>query len=112
MANTPSWVHDLADELADEIAATADRVAAELAPPPDAYDGPTVSRAQYLEHARRASLADPTYLQRDYDRMAPVVMTLPDGTPVRAPTGVKNFTEKWRLARPDLYLAAASREGV
>lgn len=116
MAERDAWIADLADDLLKEMLSTAEAVAAEAAPPEVAYDGRTVSRAEYLEHARVQSLADPTYLQRDLDRMAPASIPFPDGTMGRSLTGLRNFNEKWRAARPDLYavvdLERASGEGV
>lgn len=100
------WIVAAADELLAELLETAESVAAQLAPPEDAYDGRTVARAQYVAHARAMSLTDPTYLQRDLDRMAPPSIPFPDGTMGRSLTGLRNFNAKWKEARPDLYAAA------
>lgn len=100
------WIVEVADELYAEILAVADAIAADLAPPVDAYDGRAVPQAQYLEHARAQSLADPTYVQRDLDAMAPVVVTTAGGAALRSPTGVRNFLAKWSEARPDLHAHA------
>jgi hypothetical protein len=100
------WITEVADELYAEILEIADAIAQDLAPPDDAYDGREVPQGQYLAHARAMSLADPTYVQRDLDAMAPVIVTTPDGTPLRSPTGVRNFLAKWSEARPDLHAHA------
>ena len=100
------WIAEVADELLAEIREVAAAVAAELGPPPDAHDGAQVTTAEYLANAREQSLADPTYMQTDLDAMAPAAITLPDGTMGRSPTGVRNYVEKWREARPDVYAAA------
>jgi hypothetical protein len=99
-------LHEIADELRQEILAVAKAVAEEIGPPADAYDGRSVSRADYIAEARAQSYADPNYVQADLDRMAPALIPMPGGVMLRSPTGVKNFIEKWHEARPDLYAHA------
>lgn len=106
MAKTDHWIDEVANELYAEVLTIAAALAEEMAPPPDAYDGRTVTRDQYIEEARAMSYADPTYLQRDLDEMAPPAFALPDGTVARSPTGVRNFLAKWSEARPDLHAHA------
>lgn len=101
-----SALHQIADELRQEILAIAQAVAAEVGPPADAYDGQSVSRADYIAEARAQSYENPTYVQEDLDRMAPALIPMPGGVMLRSPTGVKNFIEKWKEARPDLYAHA------
>lgn len=100
------WIDEVADELYAEILEVAAAVAEELAPPPDAHDGREVPRGQYIAEARALSYADPTYVQRDLDALAPAAIRLADGTMGRSPTGLRNFIAKWRAARPDLVALA------
>ena len=107
-----SWIDEVAAELWEEIQEIAEAVAEELEPPPDAYDGESVPRGAYIDLAREQSFADPGYVAADLEAMAPVIMTLPTGEPIRSPTGVKNFLAKWREARPDLYVTVVDAAPV
>jgi hypothetical protein len=100
-------LHEIADELRQEILAVAKAVAEEIGPPADAYDGQNLkSQKEYFAEARAKSFEDPNYVQADLDRMAPALIPMPGGVMLRSPTGVKNFIEKWHEARPDLYAHA------
>src|SRR5262245_9918804 len=91
VASRDRWIAALADDLLREMLSVAEAVATQMAPPDDAYGGTAVPRAQYVAHARAMSYADPTYLQRDLDRMAPASIPAPDGTMLRSLTGLRNF---------------------
>jgi len=110
----PTWLEDAATTLREEMLANAAAVAERLAPPVSSFDGEEVSRREAIEIARAESYADPTYLARDLERMAPLCIPLPDGRKLRAETGLKNFLAKWAVVRPDLValLATLGPEGV
>jgi hypothetical protein len=106
----------VATRLRTEAMTNAKAVAASLAPPDKAFDGQVVSRAQYVEQVRTMSLEDeraraagetdpnkPTYLETVLDNMAPAAIPGPNGTMLRAETGLDNFLELMEQARPDLY---------
>ena len=110
----PTWLEDAATTLREEMLANAAAVAERLAPPVSSFDGEEVSRREAIAIARAESYADPTYLARDLERMAPLCIPLPDGRKLRAETGLRNFLAKWAVVRPDLValLATLGPEGV
>ena len=99
------YIRQAAAELKQEASDNAKAAAASLAPPDDAHDSVKLSRAQMIALVREQSYADPTYLARKLDEMAPVAATLPGGTPLRAANGVRYFHDLVKEARPDVYAA-------
>ena len=99
------YTRRIAKRLYTELQASARAASAKLALPREAHDGSVVSRATFIEAVRTGSEADPTYLAKLLDRMAPPAVTTPEGKMVRSETGLKNFHEVIRDARPDVYLA-------
>lgn len=106
----PHWLAEVAERLHGELLANAESVAARLAPPAVAADGRDVGERALIEQVRAASYADPTYLAQLLERLAPPAIPLPDGTTLRAQTGLENFVELVREARPDVYAAVMLTE--
>lgn len=97
------YIHQAAAELRAEASSNAREVAAALAPPDDAHDAVKVSDKEAARIGREQSMRDPNFLATKLEQMAPVVATLPGGTPLRAANGVKKFVEYVKLTRPDVY---------
>jgi hypothetical protein len=100
----PHYTHKIAAELYAEARSNAAKSAVALAPPDDGNDAVKVTRKRFVGWVREES-ADPNFLPTLYDRLAPHAFTLPDGTKMRAPTGVQHFREVVKEARPDIYAA-------
>ena len=101
----------IAKRLYTELQASARATSAKLQLPREAHDGSVVTRATFIESVRVGSQEDPTYLAKLLDRMAPPAVTTPEGKMVRSETGLKNFHEAVRDARPDIYLAVMLGKG-
>ena len=106
MAKSVHYTKRIASALRAEQVANARATALALAPPDVTADGRTIPNDQYIENARLRSYEDPTYVQRDLDRMAEPAIQGPDGTMLGAEGGLDFFLEKWQTARPDLYAMA------
>lgn len=113
----------VAKDLRAEMMANASAAAEGLAPPKVSFDGSDVPRKQFVEQVRVASLEDeraraageidpskPTYLETVLDNLAPAAIPGPNGTMLRAETGLDNFLELMADARPDLYARAHLEE--
>lgn len=125
----PHYIKEVAESLLEEMRATAESVAEQLAPPADAFDGRDVQHGRFIEWWQRQSLtelgapasvdpmtgiqipAEPSFMQKELDRLAPKSIPLPDGRMLRAYTGLKNYIALVKEARPDLYAAVGDLDG-
>lgn len=93
----------VSNDLYVELRQTADNARAALAPPDESHDQIKLNQKQIAELTRDMSRQDPEYLPKQLERLAPVIVKLPDGTDLRSPNGVQAFRELVKQARPDLY---------
>lgn len=105
MAKAKHYTHEIADELMGEIRSAGQDAAKALALPPDGHGNVTLGRKEYADLMRRRVGADPTYVDRIVDRLAPAGATLPDGTPLRSPAGVRNVRALFKEVWPEAYAA-------
>ena len=103
MAKRPHYITVVAEKLRAEILASAERVAANLAPPAEAADGTEIKRAEFISWWREQSYANPTFMRDELDRLAPQAIPLPGSEPLRAETGLKNYIAIVKEARPDIW---------
>lgn len=111
MAKAKHYTHEIADELMGEIRAAGQDTAKALALPADGHGNVTLGRTAYAELMRRRVAAAPTYVDRIVDRLAPAGATLPDGTPLRSPAGVRNVRALIKEVWPEAYAAVTGDHG-
>ena len=100
----------MAEELRAGLADQARLVAERIKLPDTAFEGKSLSRAEFVTHVRQQTFTDPAYAGSMLERLAPVVFQLADGRSLRSENGLKNYIALMKEARPDIWLAAQQEE--
>lgn len=104
------YLHELAGELRRTLRENGKAAEQDLALPDDQHAGRDVGHQRMIQDVRLLSQQQPTCLARLLERLAPKGPTLPDGTVLRSETGLKNFHDLVKEARPDVYTAIVLTE--